>query len=70
MNRYNEWQCARLGRDINPSYLVGLLMQTGIKRVVPSSPVFTPLNDGDDQNVPQIASVRHIKIINGGYEDE
>lgn len=70
VDRYNEWQCAKLGRDINPSHLVGLLMQTGIKRVVPLSPVFTPLNDGNDQNAPQVAAVGHVKIINGGYEDE
>lgn len=70
VNRYNEWQCAKLGRDINPSYLVGLLMQTGIKRVVISTPVFTPLNDGDDRNTPQVAAIRNVNIINGGYENE
>ena len=70
VDQYNAWQCAKLGRDINPSYLVGLLMQTGIKRVVPSSPVFTPLNDGDEQNTPQVAVVRKVNIINGGYENE
>lgn len=25
------WQCGKLGRDINPSVLIGKLMQTGIK---------------------------------------
>lgn len=70
VDQYNEWQCAKLGRDINPSYLVGLLMQTGIKRVVQSYPVFTPLNDGNDQDVPQVAAVGRVNIINGGYENE
>lgn len=70
VDRYNEWQCAKLGRDINPSSLVGLLMQTGIKRVVPTSPAYTPLNDGNGQGVPQVAALGHVKIINGGYEDE
>lgn len=67
---YNEWQCEKLGRDINPSCLVGLLMQTGIKRVVMVSPEFTPLNDGSNQTVPQVAAVGRVNIINGGYEDE
>lgn len=67
---YNTWQCGKLGRDINPSYMVGLLMQTGIKRVVVTSPVFTPLNDGSDENAPQVALTRNITITNGGYENE
>ena len=33
VNEYVSWQCAKLGRDVNPSYLIGLLMKTGIKRV-------------------------------------
>ena len=70
VDQYNEWQCGKLGRDINPSYLVGLLMQTGIKRVVPTLPVFTKLNDGRSQDAPQVAAVGTVNIINGGYEDE
>jgi len=70
VDQYNAWQCAKLGRDINPSYLVGLLMQTGIKRVVPVSPAFAKLHDGSDEHAPQVAVLRNIKIINGGYEDE
>lgn len=70
VEKYNTWQCAKLGRDINPSYLVGLLMQTGIKRVVPVYPVFTALHDGSDEHTPQVAVLRNVKIINGGYEDE
>ena len=65
-----KWQSGKLGRDINPSYLVGLLMQTGIKRVVVTSPVFTPLNDGSDENAPQVGLTRTVNIINGGYENE
>ena len=67
---YNTWQCGRLGRDINPSYMVGLLMQTGIKRVTVESPVFTALKDGSDTNPPQVGTVRSVNIINGGYENE
>lgn len=70
VDAYNKWQCGKLGRDINPSYLVGLLMQTGIKRVTVASPVFTPLNDGSDENAPQIGRARSVTIVNGGYENE
>lgn len=66
---YTVWQCARLGRDINPSHLLGLLMQTGIKRVELAAPVFTPLRDGSDDTVPQLAAVGSISITPGGYED-
>ncbi len=46
VDEYTAWQSARLGRDINPSYLTGLLMQTGVKRVELAEPVFTVLKDG------------------------
>ena len=64
------WQCGKLGRDINPSVLIGKLMQTGIKRVALTSPVFTTLRDGSDDTTPQVASVGTITATNGGYEDE
>ena len=67
---YAKWQCAKLGRDINPSKLISLLMQTGIKRVALTSPVFTTLRDGSDDTTPQVASVGTITATNGGYEDE
>lgn len=68
--QYAAWQCAKLGRDINPSYLIGLLMQTGIKRVVLTSPAFTVLRDGSDNTAPQAAVVQNITATNGGHEDE
>ena len=64
------WQCGKLGRDINPSVLIGKLMQTGIKRVALTSPVFTTLRDGSDDTTPQVAAVGTITATNGGYEDE
>lgn len=70
VERYNTWQCAKLGRDINPSYLIGLLMDTGIKRVALTAPEFTILRDGGDLTVPQTAALGSVSIINGGYEDE
>lgn len=70
VNQYILWQAGKLGRDINPSYLIGLLMQTGIKRVDLVSPAFTPLREGSDDTVPQIASSGTVTITNGGYENE
>lgn len=70
VEKYTAWQCAKLGRDVNPSHLAGLLMQTGIKRFDISSPGFIQLRDGRDDSVPQVARVGGITITNGGYEDE
>lgn len=70
VDEFNAWQCGKLGRDINPSRLINLLMQTGIKRVELTAPDFTVLRDGDDKTVPQIAAIGEVTIINGGYEDE
>lgn len=70
VDEYVKWQYGKLGRDINPSYLLGLLMQTGIKRVTLDFPAFTALRDGSDNTVPQVASVGTVTITNGGYENE
>jgi phage-related baseplate assembly protein len=66
---YVAWQCAKFGRDINPSRLEYLVMSTGVKRVSIVQPVFTVLNGGEENTVPQIAAVGEITITNGGYED-
>ena len=70
VEEYKRWQMAKLGRDINPSYLMWLLMQTGIKRVNLVQPVFTVLRDGSDNTVPQLANCQSVSITNGGTEDE
>lgn len=70
VKQYVAWQCGKLGRDINPSCLIGLLMQTGIKRVELTSPGFTVLRDGTDNTAPQVAAVDTVTVTNGGYEDE
>ena len=70
VEKYTAWQRGKLGRDINPSYLIGLLMQTGIKRVDLAAPSFTVLRDGSNQDTPQVAAVGNITATNGGYEDE
>lgn len=63
---YVAWQCGKLGRDINPSKLQTMLMETGIKRVEITAPTFTRLRS----EPPQIAAVGTITITNGGVEDE
>ncbi len=70
VQQYISWQSGKLGRDINPSYLIGLLMNTGIKRVELELPVFTKLRDGSDGSAPQIAELGDIEIIAGGIENE
>lgn len=72
VEEYKAWQRAKLGRDINPSKLISLLMATGIKRVALTSPVFTSLYDGSDPDhpVPQIAAASTVTVTNGGVEDE
>ena len=70
VEEYAAWQSGKLGRDINPSVLIGLWMQTGIKRVVLTSPGFTVLQN-DGKNPPQVARLLGTPAItNGGYEDE
>lgn len=66
---YVKWQGGALGRDINPSVLIGMLMDAGIKRVVVRSPVFTPLSDGKDGTPPEFASVGTVSVNSGGAED-
>lgn len=70
VQEYVLWQAGKLGRDINPSYLVGLLMQTGIKRVDLVSPSFVSLRNGGDNTVPQMAKLGETTVQNGGYEDD
>lgn len=81
VQEYISWQCAKLGRDINPSRLYHLLMQAGVKRIDIRSPAFTVLRDGKlamgatfsdfAETVPQVARLAGTPVVlNGGYEDE
>jgi len=64
VTEYKKWQTSKMGRDINPSYLISLLMQTGIKRVELTAPVHTIVPDG------KVAVIGTENIVNGGFEDE
>lgn len=64
VKRFQAWQAEKMGRDINPSYLISLLMQTGIKRVEVRSPVFTAVPENS------VAKASGTTIVNGGTELE
>lgn len=61
---YKEWQSAKMGRDINPSYLISLLMQTGAKRVEIRNPLYLAVPENS------VAVITGTNIVNGGVEDE
>lgn len=57
------WQTSKMGRDINPSYLVQMMMEAGAKRVEVRKPTF--------QSVADIAvgKLKSKTVLNGGMED-
>lgn len=61
---YNTWQTERIGRDINPSYLIQKVMEAGAKRVTVASPAFMVLNEST------IAKAGTLSIKYGGIEDD
>lgn len=61
---YNTWQTEKIGRDINPSYLIQKVMSAGAKRVEITSPSYTDL-DGTT-----IASLGTVNVTYGGLEDD
>lgn len=70
VDKFIFWQNEKLGRDINPSQLISLLMDTGVKRVEVRKPSFAVVNDGRDSKPVQVAKLVSKTIKNGGYEDE
>lgn len=61
---YKLWQTSKMGRDINPSYFNAMLMESGIKRVDITTPVFTEIPKGS------VAVLRNCNVTFGGVEDE
>ena len=61
INKYISWQKEVLGRDINPDELIKRLKILGVKRVLITSPVFTPISS---QNVAvgQISNLQYLGI--------
>lgn len=64
VDNYVAWQKEKLGRDINPSELIRLVMQAGAKRVTVTAPVFTALDK------TQVAIADEVTVNMGGFEDE
>ena len=61
---YNAWQTEKIGRDINPDYLIQKIMEAGAKRVSIASPSYTAL-DGNT-----IAKLGTVTVTYGGVEDD
>lgn len=70
VEKYCVWQTAKIGRDINPSKLMWLLSQVGVKRTEITAPAFAGLRDGSGRLTPQVAKRGTVKVTFGGYEDE
>lgn len=64
VDKYIDWQTAKIGRDINPSYLIQLVMQTGIKRVEVTEPSFRTVGN------TEAAQLGTITVKCGGYEND
>ena len=69
-SEFEIWQSSKLGRDINPSKLMQMLMDTGVlARVDITTPTYAALNDGSDGNAPEYAHCTGSIITNGGVVD-
>jgi phage-related baseplate assembly protein len=61
---YNTWQTEKIGRDINPSYLIQKVMEAGAKRVEVTSPSFTVMDSFT------VARTGTVSVTYGGVEDD
>lgn len=61
---YVLWQKSKIGRDINPSKLFGMLMDAGVRRVVINSPVYTVIDK------TAVAMAQNVNVTFGGLEDD
>ena len=64
IDAYKMWQCEKIGRDINPSYLMRLIMNAGAKRAVIASPEFTVVS------AENIALCTTVTVTYGGVESD
>ena len=63
VDNFIVWQTSEMGRDVNPSYLIKMMMDAGAKRVEVRQPEF--------QSVADIAvgKLQSKTVLNGGLED-
>jgi len=64
VDAYKMWQCEKIGRDINPSYLMRLIMNAGAKRAVIASPEFAVVS------AENIALCTTVTVTYGGVESD
>lgn len=64
VEEFKRWQTEKMGRDINPSHLVSLIMATGAKRVEVREPKFQTVANNS------VAVLEAKTVLNGGVEDE
>lgn len=62
VEKFKQWQCEKLGRDINPTELIYLVKSSGACRVEVKSPVYKKLS------ITQVVSILDVKIEYGGME--
>lgn len=63
VDEFSEWQCAVLGRALNPSKLIELIREAGAGHVVVASPVFTELAQNE------VATLGETSMAYGGLKD-
>lgn len=63
IEEYKKWQ-QKIGRDINPSKLIQLIIGAGAKRMAVTKPLYTAVNDYD------IAIAANTEVTYGGLEDD
>lgn len=61
---YKGWQSAKIGRDVNPSYLISKVIAAGAKRAEVTSPTHTVIRD------TEIAQAGTVTVTYGGVEDD
>lgn len=61
---YIAWQNIKIGRDINPSELIRLMMAAGAKRVEVTAPLYTEVSE------ISVAILTSQSVVYGGLEDD
>ncbi|WP_312908018.1 baseplate assembly protein [Tissierella praeacuta] len=64
IDEYELWQKSKLGRDINPSKLISMIVSAGAKRVNVNTPIFTKLEKS------QVAHLQVKNILYKGVEND
>lgn len=64
VDQYIEWQSTQMGRDINPSQLIAMVMDAGVKRVEVIAPAYRVLGESE------VAQIGTKTAEFGGVEDD